>query len=663
MSNHSTNWDKDNNESKIVNESLTTEACKDIKEGCQTNLNKILMLILSGHDKALSKHVKEKKSLLTTLNGFETEFKERESKSIDKEIVLENKNKELENIFSKDFGKRFVPQQELSAEQKFWLQSSKKNSKEPSTSNTSVKIEVPSELPKVSLVNKSLKTLRFHLASFDKVVKVRTTPDAITEGSWGFEHTKKLQAKDTFISKLKETIHSLRQNANPVKVKQDMDEIETINIELEHSVAKLLSKNEKLNKEKEHLKKTYKELYDSIKPTRVHAKEQCDALIVNLHSKSMENADLKAQIQEKVFANVALKNELSSRVYYVGDSGQNLFFVGQFGDSNLEVAFRKHTCFVRNLEGVDLLTRSRGTNLYTMSIGDMIKHSPICLLSKASKTKNIHIDNGTKFVNQTLRSYYEDVSISHETSVVEAVATACTHSSTLVDQDAPSPSTSQTPQESPSYVMSPSAEEADHDIEVADMDNHPYFGIPIPKPSSEESSSQDRVMIITLKWIYKVKLDKLGGVLKNKDWLVARGYLQEEGIDFEESFSPVARLKVIRIFIAFAAHINMVVYQMDVKTAFLNGILCEEVYVSQPDGFVDPQNPNHVYKLKKAVYGLKQAPRAWYDLLSSFLLSQKFSKGTVDPTLFIKREGKRHLNDVDHGKNVVLSRTLDFSKS
>ncbi|GKD08707.1 retrovirus-related pol polyprotein from transposon TNT 1-94 [Tanacetum coccineum] len=85
---------------------------------------------------------------------------------------------------------------------------------------------------------------------------------------------------------------------------------------------------------------------------------------------------------------------------------------------------------------------------------------------------------------------------------------------------------------------------------------------------------------------------------------------------------------------------NMIVYQMDVKTAFLNGILHEEVYVSQPDIFVDPDNPNHVYKLKKDLYGLKQAPRAWYDLLSSFLLSQGFSKGTVDPTLFISRKGK-----------------------
>nr|GFB06339.1 retrovirus-related Pol polyprotein from transposon TNT 1-94 [Tanacetum cinerariifolium] len=139
----------------------------------------------------------------------------------------------------------------------------------------------------------------------------------------------------------------------------------------------------------------------------------------------------------------------------------------------------------------------------------------------------------------------------------------------------------------------------------------------------------DKVMVITLKWIYMVKLDELGGILKNKARLVAHGYRQEEGIDFEESFAPVARLEAIRIFLAYAAHNNMVVYQMDVKTAFLNGNLREDVYVSQPDKFVDPDNPNHVYKLKKELYGLKQAPRAWYDMFSSFLLSQEFSKGSV----------------------------------
>ncbi|GJR01380.1 retrovirus-related pol polyprotein from transposon TNT 1-94 [Tanacetum coccineum] len=155
-------------------------------------------------------------------------------------------------------------------------------------------------------------------------------------------------------------------------------------------------------------------------------------------------------------------------------------------------------------------------------------------------------------------------------------------SSTFIDQAAPSASTSSTIQESQSPVIPFGVEEQFHDIEVAHLDNNPFFGVPIPEPS----------------------------VLKNKARLVARGYRQEKGIDFEESFAPVARLEAIRIFIAYATHKNITVYQMDVKTAFLNSILHEEVYVSQPDGFVNQDNPNHVYKLKKSLYGLKQAPRA-----------------------------------------------------
>ncbi|GJZ28130.1 putative reverse transcriptase domain-containing protein [Tanacetum coccineum] len=153
------------------------------------------------------------------------------------------------------------------------------------------------------------------------------------------------------------------------------------------------------------------------------------------------------------------------------------------------------------------------------------------------------------------------------------------------------------------------------------------------------SALEDFICVVFVPDRNIVELDELGGVLKNKARLVARGYHQEEGIDFEEYFAPVARLKAVRIFITFAAHMNMVVYQMDVKTTFLNGIIREEVYVIQLDGFVDGENLNHVYKLNKALFGLKQAPRAWYDLLLSFLLSHKFSKGTVDPTLFIRREG------------------------
>ncbi|GJZ26294.1 retrovirus-related pol polyprotein from transposon TNT 1-94 [Tanacetum coccineum] len=588
-------------------------------------------------------------------------------------------------ILNNDYYKRFVRQSDLYSEHAYWKATSVP-ALDPSHSSTTVIVEVPKELPKVSMVNTSLKELKRYLTGFDQVVKERTTATAITEGTWGFEHTKacfrdeiipfikelkdifnnfnqylveeladvqkvfyqmeqaveqhrlesrtfevkmnqvlsenerllaqaidndivktvvnlsvndgcetvnecqkclelktellnkkdfvdketydklcksfttlekhcitleadsqlnqeifqqensvlnqnapsftqlfelselraQSQAKDTVIVKLKEQIKSLNGNVDENTVKMDMDEIETLNIELEHRVTKLVAENE-------HLKQTYKQLYDSIKPKRVQSKEQCDALIKQVNIKSGEISDLNAKLQEQGLVIAALKNEL------------------------------------RKLKGKALDNKETVTHSVdpNMSKDNMEPITPK-LLNK-----------------RTAHSSY----IKH------------TQEEALVLRD----------------------------IEL------------VPPP--------DKAFVITLKWIYKVKLDELGGILKNKARLVARGYRQEEGIDFEESFAPVARLEAIRIFLAFAAHMNMVIYQMDVKTAFLNGNLREEVYVSQPDGFVDPDKPNYVYKLKKALYGLKQAPRAWYDMLSSFLISNDFSKGSVDPTLFIRREG------------------------
>nr|GFA78646.1 copia protein [Tanacetum cinerariifolium] len=138
-------------------------------------------------------------------------------------------------------------------------------------------------------------------------------------------------------------------------------------------------------------------------------------------------------------------------------------------------------------------------------------------------------------------------------------------------------------------------------------------------------------------WLWKNKRDEENTVIRNKSRLVAKGYAQKEGVDFEESFAPVAQLEAVRLFIAYTAYKSFTVYQMDVKTAFLYGPLKEEMYVNQPDGFVDPYHPDKVYRLKKALYGLKQAPRAWYDELSKFLLSKGFTKGSIDPTLFITK--------------------------
>nr|GEY58899.1 hypothetical protein [Tanacetum cinerariifolium] len=133
--------------------------------------------------------------------------------------------------------------------------------------------------------------------------------------------------------------------------------------------------------------------------------------------------------------------------------------------------------------------------------------------------------------------------------------------------------------------------------------------------------------VIKLKGLWKNKKDEEQTVIRNKAQLVAKGYAQEEGIDFKASFSPVARLEVVRIFIAYDAHKSFPIYQMDVKMAFLNGSLKEKVYVAQPNGFVDLDHLEKVYRLEKALYGLKPAPRAWYNELSQFLMSKGFTKG------------------------------------
>ena len=142
--------------------------------------------------------------------------------------------------------------------------------------------------------------------------------------------------------------------------------------------------------------------------------------------------------------------------------------------------------------------------------------------------------------------------------------------------------------------------------------------------------------IIRTRWIFRNKLDEDGKVVRNKTRLVAQCYNQQEGIDNDETFAPVARLEAIRILLAYAAHKSIKLFQMDVKSAFLNVFLNEEVYVIQPHGFINEEKPNHVFKLTKAFYGLKQALKAWYDRLSKFLIEKGFSRGKIDATLFRK---------------------------
>ncbi|GJX98840.1 retrovirus-related pol polyprotein from transposon TNT 1-94 [Tanacetum coccineum] len=243
--------------------------------------------------------------------------------------------------------------------------------------------------------------------------------------------------------------------------------------------------------------------------------------------------------------------------------------------------------------------------------------------------------------------------------------TAGDSSSSYIDKDAPSPSTSPNIEATNSPINSTSVEAHE---EVAEFDSDTFINLfPPPDTNSTESSSRielvprpDKSMIISLKWIFKVKLDEYGEVLKNKARIVVKGYRQEEGIDFEESFAVVARIESIRIFLAYDAHKNMVVFQMDVKTTFLNGILKEEVYVSQPEGFVNQDHPNHVFRLKKALYGLKQAPRAWYGLdqcgavdipmVGQSKLDEDPNGTLVDPTYYrgMAKPTEKHLTTVKH---------------
>ncbi|GKA42387.1 retrovirus-related pol polyprotein from transposon TNT 1-94 [Tanacetum coccineum] len=536
-----------------------------------------------------------------------------------------------------------------------------------------------------------------------------------------------------------------------------IDHVNSMNVH-----AKYASKNNKKRKEWKTTGKVFNSVGYKWKPTRRTFTLVGNACPLTRLSKLFCGNDQVAKIMG--YGDYHIGNVIISRVYYVEGLGYNLFLVVQFYDLDLEVAFRKHTCFVRNLEGVDLLLASRGTNLYSLSIGDMMTSSSICLLSKATNTKPwlwhrhlshlnfgainhlarhilvhglprlkfekdhlcsissmggyilIMVDDYSRFTWVKFLASKDEapdflinflkmiqvrlnaiVDISHETSVAqtsqqngvverrnhtlvgdartmliyakaplflwaEAVATA------LFDEffSPPDSVVSLVPEV---IALAPvESTEESHDLEVAHISNDPYFGILIPKTISEESSSSDvipttmhsdapisehlnkltkdhtiqniigelsrpvstrlqlheqalfcyyysflssvepktykdaltkscwikemqeeqnvferlevwelvprpnKVMVITLKWIYKVKLDELGGILKNKARLVAHGYRQEEGIDFEESFAPVARL--------------------------------------EPDGFVDPYNPNRVYRLKKALYALKQAPCA-----------------------------------------------------
>eukprot|EP00253_Pinus_taeda_P003093 PITA_03093 len=186
------------------------------------------------------------------------------------------------------------------------------------------------------------------------------------------------------------------------------------------------------------------------------------------------------------------------------------------------------------------------------------------------------------------------------------------------------------------------------DEELKQIENNNTWEL-VPRPKDKN--------VIGTKWIFKNKLNENGEVIRNKARLVCKGYAQQEGIDFEEKFSPVARLEAIRMFVSPSSFQKFKVFQMDVKSAFLNGDLEEEVYIEQLDGFILGNDPKLVCRLKKALYGLKQAPRAWYYRLDKYLHQQGFSKGLADSNLYIKIDNDKllilvvYVDDIIFGSN------------
>ncbi|GKA77692.1 retrovirus-related pol polyprotein from transposon TNT 1-94 [Tanacetum coccineum] len=196
-------------------------------------------------------------------------------------------------------------------------------------------------------------------------------------------------------------------------------------------------------------------------------------------------------------------------------------------------------------------------------------------------------------------------------------------------------------------------------INIKESKSHPLENVIVPNPKD--------MTIIGTKWVYRNKLDENGVVSRNKARLVAQGYNQQEGIDYDETYAPVARLESIRILLAYACALDFKLFQMDVKSAFLNGFINEEVYVAQPPGFIDFAKPNHVYRLKKALYGLKQAPKAWYDRLKAFLIKHNYTMGMVDNTLFTKKKNSNLIIVQIYVDDIIFGSTCqelcdDFAK-
>ncbi|GKE54992.1 putative ribonuclease H-like domain-containing protein, partial [Tanacetum coccineum] len=242
-----------------------------------------------------------------------------------------------------------------------------------------------------------------------------------------------------------------------------------------------------------------------------------------------------------------------------------------------------------------------------------------------------------KEANYAAEAFRKEFAQSTEDLLLQAGAARATSTNTINTVSTPISTAS------PSRIFStggPDLTNNDQDdsqiLALEDIYNNPSDGIFTNASYDDEGAVADFTNLETIVNV-RNKKDERGVVVRNKTRLVTQGYRQEEGIDYDEVFAPVARIEAIKIFLAFASYMGFIVYQMDVKSALLYGTIDEEVYVSQPPGFVDPKFPKKVYKVVKALYGLHQAPRAWCATLSTFLLKNGYRRGTIEKTLFIKK--------------------------
>ncbi|GJS74110.1 retrovirus-related pol polyprotein from transposon TNT 1-94 [Tanacetum coccineum] len=724
------NCTKINLENKSINKTLTAELerykeqVKVLKEGQNIDLkskdnvsDSCAQSVEIDHLKqTLSERLKEKESLMQTLepNLYDGNVIEKTNAIVipdfKETLILAKESRSKMLLKQKD---PIMLEKKVNTTPVDYVNSL--NSPEPTLSSRPTKVEVPKELPKVSMVNTSLKKLKHHLAGFDMVVKEITTATTIIEGSLGFEHTKACFKNEiipfvkalknlfnTFnqylideLSKVQNIFHQIEQAMEQhrlesktfeVKINQVLNENkrlleqvickDIVNIIVNSSMNNAyenVHECEKCLKLETKLQNDFieKEIYDKLYKSYTTLKKHCISLEVDTqlnqeifqrdNSISNQSAlsfdqlfelnELKAQSQEKDTVIKKLKERIKSLSGKM-DEYKIKKDIEEIDTINIELDHRVSKLIAENehlkptykkfYDSIkparirskeqcdDLINQVKLKSVEISNLNASLQEKVLIITALKDDLRKlkgkVQVDNAV--TKHTIDPEMLKIDVDYlnprllKNSCLEPAVSTGSPSSTTVDQDAPSPN-------------------------IAHINNDPYFGIPILEVPSDQSS---------LMYLSHTIVHPDHQIFEhNSKW--TKDHPLENIID--ELARPVSTTLQLHEH----GRINMVVYQMDVKTSFLNVNLREEVYVSQPDRFMDLDNPNHVYKLKKALYGLKQAPRAWYDMLSSFLISQDFSKGLVDPTLFIRKEGKELLLISQSPRGIFINQSKYALKS